>query len=38
MIYAHPFTKKDEQLDDNTKLSTLVTDRRVTLWVTMYSR
>jgi len=37
-LYANPRAKKNEQLDDNIQLSTLVTDRRVTLWVRMYER
>ena len=35
-LYARPRAQK--QLDDNIQLSTLVTDRRVTLWVRMYAR
>lgn len=37
-LYANPRAQKGEQLDDNIQLSTLVTDRRVTLWVRMYKR
>ena len=37
-LYARPRAQKGEQLDDNIQLSTLVTDRRVTLWVRMYAR